>query len=87
LQQSDDKDFPIHPESKKQMLHLEVDDIDILNDALNLGGSQMIVHNVDEYPFEDKNAFILMDETVTTLALEPTVIEADDTLRSTTLEE
>lgn len=77
--------FPINPASDKQMLNIGIENIDIDTDITSLGGCQMIMHNVDEYPFEDKNLFTLTDGTMQILEITPVVTEAHESLASTTV--
>jgi hypothetical protein len=82
-----ENEFPIRPLSNKLMLYLEISELYMNNDAMTFSGSQMIVHSVDEYPFEEKNSFTLLDQTSSVLVFDPVVFEADDSLKSTTPQE
>ena len=63
------------------MLSIEIFYLSIENDLMSLDGCQMIMHNVDEYPFEDKNLFVL-EQVVQTLEITPIVIEGDESLKT-----
>lgn len=74
------ENLPISPIDDKISVVLELYDINIQNDANALGGSQMIMYNVDEYPFENKNRFVFRDMTNTDIMITPTVILADGSI-------
>jgi hypothetical protein len=82
-----ESEFPIRPLNNKMMLSIEISDRYMSNEAMTYSGSQMIVHNVDEYPSDESSSFTFIDQTLTTLAFDPVVFESDESLRSTTLEE
>jgi hypothetical protein len=70
------------------MLTIDMDDMDSsYNDMQSIDGTKVVLHNVDEYPFEDKNTHMTEVLTANIWTITPTIIEADDSLATLTVAE